>query len=106
MLMMMPIHLTLDRNNHKSRNSISSNIKEKPKILDWQTAVGIPWGVLILIGGGLALANAFTSTGLGEWMAAKISFLGNANYLIIILVFVTLAILPSEMISNTAQQHC
>ena len=93
----------LNRNNQKSSVNISSsNIKEKPKILDWQTAVGIPWGVLILIGGGLALANAFTSTGLGEWMAAKISFLGNANYLIIILVFVTLAILPSEMISNTA----
>ena len=93
----------LNRNNQKSSVNISSsNIKEKPKILDWQTAVGIPWGVLFLIGGGLALANAFTSTGLGEWMAAKISFLGNANYLIIILVFVTLAILPSEMISNTA----
>jgi sodium-dependent dicarboxylate transporter 2/3/5 len=92
----------LDRNNHKSRSRSSRSIKEKSKILDWQTAVRIPWGVLILIGGGLALANAFTSTGLGEWMAAKISFLGNANYLIIILVFVTLAILPTEMISNTA----
>jgi len=92
----------IDRNNHKSRNSISRSIKEKSKILDWETAVRIPWGVLILIGGGLALANAFTSTGLGEWMAAKISFLGDANYLIIILVFVTLAILPTEMISNTA----
>jgi len=92
----------IDRNNHKSRNSISRSIKEKSKILDWETAVRIPWGVLILIGGGLALANAFTSTGLGEWMAAKISFLGDANYLNIILVFVTLAILPTEMISNTA----
>ena len=92
----------IDRNNHKSRNSISRSIKEKSKILDWETAVRIPWGVLILIGGGLALANAFTSTGLGEWMAAKISLLGDANYLIIILVFVTLAILPTEMISNTA----
>jgi len=92
----------IDRNKHKSRNSISRSIKEKSKLLDWETAVRIPWGVLILIGGGLALANAFTSTGLGEWMAAKISFLGDANYLIIILVFVTLAILPTEMISNTA----
>jgi solute carrier family 13 (sodium-dependent dicarboxylate transporter), member 2/3/5 len=92
----------LDRDNQKSSSNSSSSIKEKPKILDWQTAVRIPWGVLILIGGGLALANAFTSTGLGEWMAAKISFLGDANYLIIILVFVTLAILPTEMISNTA----
>lgn len=84
-------------------NQINGNgVDKKSKILDWDTAVRIPWGVLILIGGGLALASAFTSTGLGEWMAEKISFLGNTNYLIIILVFVTLAILPTEMISNTA----
>lgn len=71
-------------------------------LLDWDTAVKIPWGVLILIGGGLALANGFTSTGLGDWIANQLSFLGNANYLVILLVFVTLAILPTEMISNTA----
>lgn len=72
------------------------------RILDWNTAVKIPWGVLILIGGGLALANAFTSTGLGDWIAEKLSFLSNSNYILIVLVFVTLAILPTETISNTA----
>ena len=70
--------------------------------MDWNTTVTIPWGVLILIGGGLALANGFTSTGLGDWIVEQVSFLGNANYIIIILVLVTLAILPTEMISNTA----
>ena len=72
------------------------------KLLDWDTAVTIPWGVLILIGGGLALANGFTSTGLGDWIASQLNFLGNANYFVILLVFVMLAILPTEMISNTA----
>ena len=72
------------------------------KLRDWDTAVTIPWGVLILIGGGLALANGFTSTGLGDWIAIQLNFLGNANYIVIVLVFVTLAILPTEMISNTA----
>jgi sodium-dependent dicarboxylate transporter 2/3/5 len=72
------------------------------KLLDWNTAVTIPWGVLILIGGGLALANGFTSTGLGDWIANQLDFLGNANYFVIVLVFVMLAILPTEMISNTA----
>jgi sodium-dependent dicarboxylate transporter 2/3/5 len=72
------------------------------KLLDWDTAVTIPWGVLILIGGGLALANGFTSTGLGDWIANQLDFLGNANYFVILLVFVMLAILPTEMISNTA----
>ena len=72
------------------------------KLLDWDTAVTIPWGVLILIGGGLALANGFASTGLGDWIASQLNFLGNANYFVILLVFVMLAILPTEMISNTA----
>ena len=83
-------------------NQSANNTNNTSRILDWDTAVKIPWGVLILIGGGLALASAFTSSGLGDWIAEKISFLGNTNYILIILVFVTLAILPTEMISNTA----
>jgi sodium-dependent dicarboxylate transporter 2/3/5 len=59
-------------------------------------------GVLILIGGGLALADGFISSGLGNWIAQQLNFLGNIHYAIIILIFVTLAILPTEMISNTA----
>jgi sodium-dependent dicarboxylate transporter 2/3/5 len=87
-----------DSNNNK--NTVNGNTSAR--LLDWNTAVTIPWGVLILIGGGLALANGFTSTGLGDWIAGQLSFLGEANYIIIILVLVTLAILPTEMISNTA----
>jgi len=90
-----------DNDNHKNnKNNAISNTSSR--LLDWNTAVTIPWGVLILIGGGLALANGFTSTGLGDWIAGQLSFLGGANYIIIILVLVTLAILPTEMISNTA----
>jgi len=72
------------------------------KLLDWKSATTIPWGVLILIGGGLALANGFTSTGLGDWIAQQLNFLEGATYLVILFIFVMLAILPSEMISNTA----
>jgi sodium-dependent dicarboxylate transporter 2/3/5 len=87
-------------NNNKNKNNVSDNTPSR--LLDWNTAVTIPWGVLILIGGGLALADGFTSTGLGDWIAGQLSFLGSANYMIMILVLVTLAILPTEMISNTA----
>lgn len=92
-----------DRAERIVENSESAgNTSNTSRILDWNTAVKIPWGVLILIGGGLALANAFTSTGLGDWIAEKLSFLGNSSYILIVLVFVTLAILPTEIISNTA----
>jgi len=85
----------LDDDNNNSESTSS-------KLLDWKTAVTIPWGVLILIGGGLALADGYTSTGLGDWIADQISFMSGTNYLIMILIFVTLAIIPTEMISNTA----
>ncbi len=59
-------------------------------------------GVLLLIGGGLALANAYTTTNLDEWMAEKLTFLGGMNYLLIILVLVAVTIFAGEIISNTA----
>ena len=44
--------------------------------LDWETAVRIPWGVLVLFGGGLALANAMDSTGLAAWIGGGLAGLG------------------------------
>ncbi|MEP0824182.1 MAG: SLC13/DASS family transporter [Nitrososphaera sp.] len=72
-------------------------------LLDWKTAVKIPWGVLILIGGGLALANGFASTQLDDWIAGQLVFLGQTPHLIIIiLAIVTVTIFSGEIISNTA----
>jgi sodium-dependent dicarboxylate transporter 2/3/5 len=87
--------------------SLSSNSKKNDKdndkrLLDWDTAVKIPWGVLLLIGGGLALANAFTVTGLDEWIAQQLDFLSGMHYIVIILVIVSVAIFSGEIISNTA----
>jgi sodium-dependent dicarboxylate transporter 2/3/5 len=90
------------RNNNYENDETNSGRKTTARLLDWNTAVAIPWGVLILIGGGLALADGFISSGLDDWIAQQLRFLGNMHYVIIILIFVTLAILPTEMISNTA----
>ncbi|HSF49809.1 MAG TPA: SLC13 family permease, partial [Nitrososphaeraceae archaeon] len=81
-----------------SKSSSSST----SKLLDWNTATKIPWGVLILMGGGLALAHAFTSTGLDDWIASNLSVVSGMPFIVIILILVTMAIVPSEMISNTA----
>lgn len=75
---------------------------ENRKIMDWKSAVTIPWGVLLLIGGGLALADAFTTTGLDEWISNQLLFVENLNYILIVLVIVGVAVLASEIISNTA----
>lgn len=71
------------------------------RLLDWNSAVKIPWGILILIGGGLALAGSFTITGVDVWMADQLSFLQGANYFVIVLVLVSVVIF-SEYLSNTA----
>ena len=85
-----------------AKNSKKKNSNFNMKLLDWNTAVKIPWGVLLLIGGGLALANAFTTTGVDKWIAQQLNFLGGMHYLIIILAIVSITIFSGEIISNTA----
>jgi solute carrier family 13 (sodium-dependent dicarboxylate transporter), member 2/3/5 len=95
----------IDSDFTQNQNNNSPKIPSQNKslrILDWETAVTIPWGVLILIGGGLALAHAFTETGLDEWISNQLLFVENLNYILIVLVIVTLGIFFSEIASNTA----
>ena len=91
-----------DIKNYDSITETSKSSRSSSKLLDWNTAIKIPWGVLILMGGGLALAHAFTSTGLDDWIASNLSIVSGMPFIVIILVFVIMAIVPSEMISNTA----
>ena len=72
------------------------------RLMNWKTAITIPWGVILLIGGGLALANAYTETGLDEWIAEQLVFLQGINYLLVIFVIVAVAIFVGEIVSNTA----
>ena len=41
------------------------------RLLDWETAEQLPWGVLILFGGGLALSSQFGSSGLTDWIGQR-----------------------------------
>ncbi len=99
--------LSINNNNGKKEKvneepNKRDNEKNDKRLLNWSSAVEIPWGVLILIGGGLALANAFTTTGLDDWIASQLSFLSGMPLIVIIFVIVAVAILSSEIISNTA----
>jgi len=83
-------------------NKESNHSEKKERLLDWNTAVKIPWGVLLLIGGGLALANAFETTGLDKWIANSLSFVKDLNYVVMILIMAAITIFASEIMSNTA----
>lgn len=71
-------------------------------ILDWDTAVKIPWGVILLFGGGLAMAAAFESSGLANWIGAKIGLLGAMNLFFLLLIVVAAVNFLTEVTSNVA----
>ncbi len=70
--------------------------------LDWRTAVRIPWGVLILFGGGLSLARAMDQSGLAAWIGGGVGSLQAVPALIIVGVVVTLVVFLTELTSNVA----
>jgi sodium-dependent dicarboxylate transporter 2/3/5 len=78
------------------------SIRERRFTLDWDAAARIPWGVLILFGGGLALAEAFTSSGLAEWIGRQLEGLRGAPPVVVIGAVALLFLLLTELTSNTA----
>lgn len=72
------------------------------RLMDWETAATLPWGILLLFGGGLSLAAAIGSTGVDQYIAASFSGLAGApQWLLIGAVVLTITLL-SELSSNTA----
>lgn len=72
-------------------------------VLRWHDAQdGLPWGVLLLFGGGLSLAGAVAATGLDAWFGQQVTGLGALPIILLIAVVVTLVLFLTEMTSNTA----
>ena len=70
---------------------------------DWSTAAKLPWGVLILFGGGLALAAATEANGVAAYIGSLAKDLGGWPVLAVVLAVVALTTFMSELTSNTAQ---
>lgn len=71
-------------------------------VLDWSTAADLPWGVLLLFGGGLALATSIDQTGLARWLGQRFIGLEAWPTVLVVLVVVAALILLTELTSNTA----
>ena len=69
---------------------------------NWEAASKIPWGVLFLVGGGIALSNAFKSSGLANWIGSFSGYLYHIDIYALILISVLLIIFLTELNSNTA----
>lgn len=72
-------------------------------LMDWSTAERLPWGVLLLFGGGFALAEAFRSTGLSEWVGREVTrtISGTSPWLLVAGLCLSITFL-SELTSNVA----
>jgi solute carrier family 13 (sodium-dependent dicarboxylate transporter), member 2/3/5 len=70
--------------------------------LDWETARKIPWGVLVLFGGGLSLARAMDQSGLAAWIGGAVGALEAVPVIVLIAFTALLVIFLTEMTSNTA----
>ena len=81
---------------------IPADFKKGRFLLDWKSAVRAPWDVIILFGGGLSLANAFSVTGLADWIGGRLHILQGMPLIIIIFVVIIVAMLLTEVTSNTA----
>lgn len=77
--------------------------KEKNrKILTWEEAVKLPWGVLLLFGGGLALAEGFKSSGLAAWLGEQMTSLEGMSLILLLLILVAAVNFLTEITSNLA----
>lgn len=76
--------------------------KKGGAILDWQTAERIPWGVVLLFGGGMALAVAITSTGLGGWIGGGLSGITVLPMVVVVALLTAFVIFATEVTSNVA----
>ena len=73
------------------------------KLLSWDDAKKIPWGILLLFGGGLAIAKGFTTSGLSDFIASQLQiWLGNASPFVIVVSTVGIITGLTEVASNTA----
>ena len=71
-------------------------------MLTWKAAEKLPWGVLILFGGGLTLAGAIQRTGLAEWIGGFFGVLAGWPVILIILIVAMVIIMFTELASNSA----
>ena len=81
---------------------IPSNRPNRDKLINWDVVQSIPWGALILIGGGLSLATVINSSGLAAWIGSLSSNLSGISIILIVLISIASIIILTELTSNTA----
>lgn len=73
-----------------------------PGLLDWKRAETIPWGVVLLFGGGMSMAGAISASGLSAWIGGELAGFAGLPLIFLMLIVTTAVIFTTEVTSNIA----
>lgn len=76
--------------------------KKHTPLITWEDAVKLPWGILLLFGGGMALALGFETSGLATWIGSQMTSLTNVSILLLIFILIASVNFLTEITSNLA----
>ena len=75
---------------------------KKRALVNWEEAVRMPWGIILLFGGGMALAKGFETSGLAVWIGSQMSILSGLHLFILLFILVASVNFLTEITSNLA----
>lgn len=81
----------------------NKNAAREERLLDWPDTKKMAWGILLLFGGGIALAKALEDVKLMDQLGAYIASYATDNIFLMILIVTTISVFLSEVMSNVAQ---
>jgi sodium-dependent dicarboxylate transporter 2/3/5 len=81
---------------------IPSKSKKGSQIMDWKSAVKLPWGVILLFGGAFAVAQSFESSKLTLWIGAQLGGLSDIPFWLVLLIVVAVVNFLTEITQNIA----
>lgn len=76
--------------------------KKNKKLMDWEASKGIPWHIVLLFGGGFALASGFKESGLSMWFGGQLAGIASIHPVLIIFVIAIMMTFLTELTSNVA----
>jgi sodium-dependent dicarboxylate transporter 2/3/5 len=75
---------------------------KKRRLINWDEAVKLPWGILLLFGGGMALAAGFKDSGLALWIGSQMTLLDGVSLFLLVFILIAAVNFLTEITSNLA----
>lgn len=75
------------------------------KLITWKEASQVPWGVVMIVGGGYAVASGFVTTGLADWLGIQLTFINTLPFFLVLIVVLAFVLIFTEFNSNTASAN-